>query len=262
MKRTICAVAGAAATSLVTAAAPATAQDGWNITVSPRSQYIFLPGVFDGNDEIDTSGYSSYGGTLSVRRGRGRLGLEVTGLFASSDGDLENQNAPGGFSQYDYETQRFETSGHIVYRPEGASNIAFLTGLRVVDYESSVFTDNQVNNEYSLDNQLILGEVGLRMTALAAPGSRHAFVTNALLGAGVGTVDEASETNSIDGRVFDDERNALALNVEFAVGYNFVVSQKATIGARLRGVVGGVDIFGEGDISQAFGPEVNVSYRF
>lgn len=258
----------AAVLALASAAAPLFAQEGdangdaarrWSLTVTPRVQQLFFLPDADA-DGLET--LTSVGASVSLRRPDGRVGITATVLGGKGSGTYDFTTGPRK-GQFGYRGSRREAALLGEYTA-AESNVTLLGGYHGFGAKAreqllNGGTDSEANRyRFSID----AAEIGLRLSSRLSAESRHAVSAQFSMGLGHGRFTE-NEASNIGGVVRTSIRDKTGIGYigDIALGYNYFLTDKISVGGRGRGYVFYVDTKGSYPIF-AVTPEFNVSFRF
>jgi hypothetical protein len=231
----------------------------WRITVTPRLQYLlFLP-----NANADAlEGLVSAGASIAARSPDGRLGITATYLYGRGSGTYNfHDGARSG--TFDYAGNRREMALLGELNP-AETNVTLIAGYhrfsaRAREALLNGGADHEVNDyHFSID----AAEFGLRLASRLTAQSRHAV--SAQFSAGIGSGHfRANEDRLLAGvpRIRHRDESGFGYIGDIALGYNYFLTDRLTIGTRGRGYLFYVQAQGAYPIF-AVTPEINFSFRF
>ncbi len=255
-------------------AEPAFAQDeaaateeggGWSVTVTPRFQQLYYKPA----ESDDFEALPSYGGSIAVRTPGGQFGVMATYMKGSTDGRyvINDAYSLGGVptdAPYDYAASREEIQLTGEYSPR-SGNVTLLLGyhrIKASNDETLVAGAVPGATEFNrLRFKLDAVEVGMRLSAALGTNSRHSVSTQFTLGVGDGRIRGFESGNF--GSAYNDPINdsGTGFVADFAIGYNYFITDNIAIGARGRAYVFYVDV-DDADPIYAVAPELNLTVRF
>lgn len=233
--------------------------DSWRLAVTPRFQALyFIPhlGQFGYTDVMP-----SFGVSLALQKPTSPLSFSATYFFGQANTTYFDRQIT--FTQMNYSATRSDLVGYLEYSPN-ESNVTFLAGARYVfmPFRERAVLPVAFGSNY--DVTMVTTEIGIRLAGRISPGSNHAFSAQLTAGVGMGSYDERTTG------LAPLSINNLATTAEFAFGYTYLWTDHLSMGARVRGFLYGIrgdqpgrppNQFGE-HAGGAFGPEVNLTYRF
>ncbi len=231
----------------------------WRVTVTPRLQYLlFLPDA----DADGLEGLVSAGASVALRSPDGRLGITATYLFGRGSGTYGFHTGPrSGSFAYRGNRREFALLGEL--NPE-ETNVTLIGGYhrftaRARESLLNGGADHETNDfHFAID----AAELGLRLASRLTAQSRHAVSAQFSAGVGLGHF-RANEDSLIGGvaRTRLRDENAIGYLGDIALGYNYFLTDRLTVGARGRGYLFYVEATGSYPIF-AVTPELNFSFRF
>ena len=238
-------------------------QAKWSVTITPRLQKVFFqPG---GSSDIKSMG--TLGASVTVRNPDNRFGITGTIMSGNGKGNYDfngGSTAVGGApNNYAYELKRREFALQLEYTPR-ETGVTFIGGYHRFDIKNpeSLTNARPGNSEVNfLRNKISAAEIGLRLASRLGAESKHAVSAQLMLGVGKGrfTLDQRevfrpfTNTNSINAK----KTGYLA---DFALGYNYFLSRRISLGTRARAYVIYVS-HPDSDPVFAVVPEFNISFR-
>ena len=201
----------------------------------------------------------TFGLTVTAQSPDPRFAITVNGFGGA--GNLNYTDHQIINSAVAYHMRREDGSIQLEYTPH-ESNVTFVGGVRYVDLQIRE-RGTVVTFASNYEDKMTVAEIGARIAGRVTPGSHHILSAQALVGFGYGTYNE--NTTGLTPL----SKNGFALTGEFSLGYNYLISDRATFGLRGRAFIfqtGGSGArapnqFGERS-GAALGPELNLSYRF
>lgn len=238
---------------------PADAPPPWSVTVTPRVQNVFFLPDADA-DGLET--LVSAGASVSLRNPDGRFGVTATYLYGKGKGIYVFDDSARR-ARYAYRGNRRELALLAEYTPS-ETNVTIIGGYHRFSAKAretlvqggADFEDNAYN--FSID----AAEIGLRLASRLGAQSRHAVSAQFSFGLGVGHYKE-DENATLAGvtRTSRRDKNGIGYIGDIALGYNYFLNDRLTIGTRGRGYVFYVQTKGAYPIF-AIAPELNMSMRF
>ncbi|MBB5685817.1 hypothetical protein [Sphingobium boeckii] len=248
------------------AVAPAIAQDEaeevppkWSVTVTPRVQNVFFLPDADA-DGLET--LISAGASVSLRNPDGRFGVTATYLYGKGNGTYVFDDSARR-ARYAYRGNRRELALLAEYTPS-ETNVTIIGGYHRFSAKArETLIDGGADvedNDY--DFSIDAAEIGLRLASRLGAQSRHAVSAQFSFGLGLGHYKE-DETATFAGvtRVSQRDTQGIGYIGDIALGYNYFLTDRLTIGTRGRGYVFYVQTKGAYPIF-AIAPELNMSMRF
>ena len=231
----------------------------WSVTITPRAQNLFFLPDTDA-DGLET--LVSTGASVSLRNPDGRFGITATYLYGKGSGTyVFYDNARR--ADYDYRGNRRELALLAEYTPS-ETNVTIIGGYHRFSAKArETLLDGGAdfeNNRYNFS--INAAEIGLRLASRLGAQSRHAVSAQFSFGVGLGNYKE-DENATLAGvtRISKRDKNGFGYIGDIALGYNYFLNQRLTIGTRGRGYVFYVDTKGSYPIF-AIAPELNMSMRF
>jgi hypothetical protein len=231
----------------------------WRVTVTPRIQYLlFLPD----QDADGLEGLVSAGASIAARSPDGRIGITATYLFGRGSGTYHFHTGPRSGS-FEYRGNRREMALLGEFTP-AETNVTLIGGYHRFTAKAREAllnggADHEANDyHFAID----AAELGLRLASRLTAQSRHAVSAQFSAGVGLGHY-RANEDSLIGGvaRTRVRDQDAVGYIGDIALGYNYFLTDRLTVGARGRGYLFYVQAIGSYPIF-AVTPELNFSFRF
>ena len=234
--------------------------DHWGIVITPRLQALyFIPHLGElGNTNI----MPSVGLSVVLQKPTSPFSFSATYFYGEANTTYVDRQIT--FSKLNYTAVRSDAVGYIEYTPD-ESNITFLAGLRYVYMPFHERGQTPVVFASNYDVMIGTTELGFRIGGrMEFPGSPHAFSAQMTAGIGYGIYNEHTTG------LAPLSLNNWATTGEIAFGYTYLMTDQLSLGVRARGFLYRIqgdqngrpsNQFGEHS-GAAFGPELNLTYRF
>lgn len=270
------ALLGLAAAGLALVTNGASAQTGetqsaamgdFNISLTPRLQYLFVNSSDDSSNRTKQESYETvrfpfYGLTIGIQpRTLENIDFLITPAYGRGSGEFTAVQTTGARSG-DFELERFDLEVMGRYRPsEGPASL--FAGIRYIAANVDSELKSPAGDTYSStgtrflkeESRFYLAEIGGGVAGNIGNSDKHALFANLIFAAGYSTHEEP---NALPGT--NRDKSGFAAMVDANFGYQHAFSQTISAHARYRAlVIGAREI---NDPIVVHGPEIGMTFRF
>jgi hypothetical protein len=238
----------------------------FSVTVTPRAQTLYFPNLY-ADKSGDFTVFQAQGATVSIGFTGSPFAITANMLSGHREGV-----SPDETFFVDQRVNRHDASLQLSYAPPD-SNITFIGGVRQFIVKSTErrqlpvtsidFSGGSYRDEY------LVGEAGARIGGRLGAESRSALSAQMTLGVGRAETEEVRVVGTFAGppRVERFSADGAGGILEAALAYNYFLSDKVSLGARVRSFTLYKGTAGDSgdtsdDISTAVAPELNLSLNF